>query len=101
MTFLGHFERRIDLWILLGFDHEPALIAVGSQARDDGGEVERAVAGHSEGPLDDSVEKALPRTVQLIDDAAAYVFGVHVADAPVMLVDDAQHVAAGESHMTG
>ena len=59
MALLGHFERRADLRILLGLDDEPAFVAVGREAADDRGEVERAVAGHGEGAFHHRVEKAL------------------------------------------
>ena len=65
MTLPRHFERRADLRVLLGLDHEPTLIAMRGQALDDGGEIERAVARHGEGSLDDRVEEALSGPVEL------------------------------------
>src|SRR5207244_13640799 len=63
VSFFCHCERWTDLRILLGLDHEPALIAMGGQPSDDGGEVERAVARHREGARYDGVKKALSAAV--------------------------------------
>ncbi|SRR5260370_19633919 len=43
--------------------------------------------------------ETLPARVELLDHPHPYVFGVDMADASVVLVDDAQHVVTGEGHV--
>src|SRR5690348_3787026 len=99
VTDLGHPERRVLLRVLLGFDHEPALIAIVGEALDDGAEIERTVARHGEGAERHRIEEALPGPVESIDHRPADVLHMHVVDACVVMVDGAQHVAPGKSEM--
>src|SRR3569833_2738868 len=56
---LRHLERRAFLRVLLGFDDEPAFIAVVGEALDDGAEIERAIARYGEGAERHGIEEAL------------------------------------------
>ncbi len=61
---LRHLQRRVLLRVLLGLDHEPALISIVGKFLDDRAEIERAVAGHGEGAERHRVEEGLLRAVE-------------------------------------
>ena len=57
--------------------------------------------GTVKAPLTTASRKLFARPVEPVDHATADVLRMDVADALVVLVDDAQHVAAGEGHVAG
>ena len=84
---------------MLGFDHEPAFIAVGRQLFHDGDEIEAAIPRHGKRALHHRIQKAFPAAVQPVDHRHPHVLGMDMADAGVVLVDHPQHVAAGKCHV--
>ena len=85
--------------ILLGFDDQPALVAVPAQQVEQGREVDRAVAGHGEGAVDHRLEKAPVAIPRHRDHLRPHVLAVHVADAPDVLREHRDRIAAGEGHV--
>ena len=55
--------------------------------------------GTVKAPLTTASRKLSLRAVELVDHIHAHVLGVNMRDALVVLVDDAQHIAAGKGHV--
>ena len=93
-------KARCNRGVLLGFDDEPAAIAVVAQDTKQRVEIHAAVTGHREGTVDDGFEKAPVAVRRNAYDRRAHVLAVHVADTAHVAGERRNGIAAGEGHMT-
>src|SRR6266568_6060428 len=67
--------------VLLGLDHQPAAIAMIAQHANERGEIDRPVAGHRKGAVDDGLEKAPVAVARQPYHRRPHVLAVDVTDA--------------------